>query len=690
MIGVEWNIMKKKISIIEILLIVLVIAEIASLLIFNIFKFESAVNFDSSEYLVQVMQIWRQKTLLIEDYYYSTMLTWDMPTLLAVLFYGITKNVFLAYGLANDILIIVFVLALLKLCKDLDLSRKAKLIVLASIFCVYDFGIVNYIEELFINGALYGLRLLIVILLVDAMICSHKNTMRWQEWILYMISICGAFISGISTGIFEAGCCLLPIFLMEIFGQLHEKGKLVLRTFWNRECICSGMALIISLVGVVVNHQLGLKASLSEEKYLAYGSNLGERFINNIEGIFQLFGVTDGDIPLISVRGIVQLCCVCVALLMIAMSVYALVVFCGKLKEGRDDSQYYFCGYAVMALFINLFLFSFVNLSYSGTGCEFRYWLIVFIYNFVLLGMFFDKLQTKIADGEYKVGLGVLAMLLVVITSGQSYRMYHQTSQSATYRNIMDIAQEMGVENLFIYSDYFSARVMSTYVPEGMTAYAVNMDSIDDQGRTWIYNTLRMPRWGTYVKYDGDCMQIDKISNVGYVINAEIGYDTDMMLKRAKQCQQIEGTNFYVITLDKNYLDFQQGFPQGDATVSRDYFNQGCEMTNVDLDEKGNYVSGNDASLTYRLQAHEIGKYKLTLHYKYNGSGDTQSKLGSVEVAIDNQDGSQRRQTIEIQAQEADATIEGIQVSEGDSYSITIRVNVPGVELDYIEYQTQE
>ena len=682
--------MKRKVSIIEILLIVLVIAEIASLLIFNIFKFESVVNFDSSEYLIQVIQIWRQKTLLIKDYYYSTMLTWDMPTLLAVLFYGITKNVFVAYGLANDVLIIAFAFALSKLCRDLDLSRTAKLIVLASVFCVYDFGIVNYIEELFINGALYGFRLLIVILLVDVMICSHKNTMRWQEWILYMISICGAFISGISTGIFESGCCLLPIFLMEMFGHLHKKGTLSLKTFWNRECISSGIALVISLVGVVVNHQLGLKASLSEEKYLAYGSDLGERFINNIEGIFQLFGVTDGDIALISVRGIIQLCCVCVALLMIAMSVYAIVVFGGKLKERRDDVQYYFCGYAVCALFINFFLFSFVNLSYSGTGCEFRYWLIVFIYNFVLLGMFFDKLQTKIADGEYKVGLGVLAILLVVITSGQSYRMYHQTSQSATYRNVMDTAQKMGIENLFIYSDYFSARVMSTYVPESMTAYAVNMDSIDDQGRTWIFNTLRMPRWGTYVKYDGDCMQIDKVPNVGYVINAEIGYDTDMMLKRAKQCQQIKGTNFYVITLDKNYLDFQQGFPQGDAMVSRDYFNQGCEMTNVDLDEKGNYISGNDASLTYRLQAHETGKYKLTLHYKYNRNVDTQSEIGSVEVAIEHQDGSQTRQTIVIKAQKTDATIEDIQVSDGDSYSIMVQLNVPKIELDYIEYQTQE
>lgn len=85
----------------ERILLFLVVSQILFLLIFNVCRMKYMVNFDSSTYMVQVMQIWKQGTLLIHDYYYSTMLTWDMPTLIAVVFYGIFHDVFLAYALAD-------------------------------------------------------------------------------------------------------------------------------------------------------------------------------------------------------------------------------------------------------------------------------------------------------------------------------------------------------------------------------------------------------------------------------------------------------------------------------------------------------------------------------------------------------------------------------------------------------------
>ena len=111
---------------VELILLSLVAIQILYLLVFNVCRMKYMVNFDSNTYLVQVMQIWKQRTLLIEDYYYSTMLTWDMPTLPAVVFYAIFRDVFLAYALADDLLIILFVLMLNKLCNDLDFSKIAK------------------------------------------------------------------------------------------------------------------------------------------------------------------------------------------------------------------------------------------------------------------------------------------------------------------------------------------------------------------------------------------------------------------------------------------------------------------------------------------------------------------------------------------------------------------------------------
>ena len=119
----------------ERILLFLVVSQILFLLIFNVCRMKYMVNFDSSTYMVQVMQIWKQGTLLIHDYYYSTMLTWDMPTLIAVVFYGIFHDVFLAYALADDVLIILFALVLNKLCNDLGLSKVAKIPDFCCCFC---------------------------------------------------------------------------------------------------------------------------------------------------------------------------------------------------------------------------------------------------------------------------------------------------------------------------------------------------------------------------------------------------------------------------------------------------------------------------------------------------------------------------------------------------------------------------
>ena len=159
----------------ERILLFLVVSQILFLLIFNVCRMKYMVNFDSSTYMVQVMQIWKQGTLLIHDYYYSTMLTWDMPTLIAVVFYGIFHDVFLAYALADDVLIILFALVLNKLCNDLGLSKVAKYLTFVAVFATYQYGSVDYIEELFVNGALYGFRIMFMLMLMDVLICFHVD-----------------------------------------------------------------------------------------------------------------------------------------------------------------------------------------------------------------------------------------------------------------------------------------------------------------------------------------------------------------------------------------------------------------------------------------------------------------------------------------------------------------------------------
>ena len=94
---------KQKISLTELVLFVLLFAQLILLIIFNLTKLSAVADFDSSAAMAQAMEIHRQKTLFISDWIYQSTLGLDSLLPLASLLYGLTHNIFMAYGIANCI-----------------------------------------------------------------------------------------------------------------------------------------------------------------------------------------------------------------------------------------------------------------------------------------------------------------------------------------------------------------------------------------------------------------------------------------------------------------------------------------------------------------------------------------------------------------------------------------------------------
>ena len=672
------NVLKQKNKRKYIFLIIL-FAQIGYLLIYNLFKFPESINFDSSEYLVQVIQIWRQKTLLINDYYYSTMLTWDMPTMIAVIFYGITKNVFLSYGIANCLLIIIFALGLNKLCDDLGYSHLAKYIVMISIFTIYDFGIVNYIEELFVNGALYGIRLLLMLMLMDVLICCHKNSFGNKELVIYIICLFGFLISGISTGIFEAGCCILPLCIYEFMHCLLQNESFELRGFFKRQMLMPVISLITSLMGVVINHWLGLKSSISEGKMLVKASNLGEKFINNFIGIFQLYGWPSEEVSLISARGILAICSMFVAIGFIVVAFVSFVSFFRRVTEKNMTSADTYVGMVIAIVLVNTTLFNLVNLSYSGNSCEFRYWLLVFIPIMLLTGYVYDNWMAKMQATMRGFITIVIVLVLVFISVINSYRLWNRYNRDDEFKKIMNCVDDAEVSEVFIYSDYYSARVLSTYQSKNVTAYAVNMDSISDDGRDWVHGKLRMPRWGTYVKHDGDCMSQADIGRYAILIDQSLGYDVDYLISKADTSRIIDGTNFVLCTYDEYVLDFIQGFTAN--CLSRDYFNQGYDMSGFELNEDGDWISkkGSESEIVGNFIAEDDGQYSLELVCDISGV----SEKSYLELVVNDLNGDIQTYKTSLQ----NARLENVTINKGSQYTVRIKVDADDdVLIKHINY----
>lgn len=654
----------------ELILLSLVAIQILYLLIFNVCRMKYMVNFDSNTYLVQVMQIWKQRTLLIEDYYYSTMLTWDMPTLLAVAFYGIFRDVFLAYALADDVLIILFVLVLNKLCNDLNFSKIAKYLTFIAIFATYQYGSVDYMEELFVNGALYGFRIMFMLMMIDVLVCFHKGKPSKKDIVIYFLALIGFFLCGISSGIFELGCCIFPLLLYEIWDVLDKNDEFRIRYFFTGKLLLVCGAAAVTMFGIIANRLLGFDGSSAMQKNTMSAEGLGTNIINVFVSLFQLFGWPQKGVNIAGLSGIFAFAAIAVTFVILA--VFAIASVCSVRKQGLAGEHRVYCRQVLCIFFVNALLFCFADLTYGSNTFEYRYWLTAIIPIFFEFGILYDYSRGRI-KASYRTFLIVCYVILTVcISIYKNYGMWHVDWGGSKYDGLMEIAKEEERDTIFIYSDYFSSRVFLAFAPEDLEVFAVNNSSIDDTGTVWINDQFRMPKWGNYVKYDADCLLMDESKKIGMFITSSVGEDYQKLLAKAENIVPIED-GFSFLVMNENYMDFEYGIPEEGNSHSRDYLNWGYDRTNLTLDEEGDYVSSGTQGciLSGEFSSGQDGAFSATIEYEILSCQDTEHPA-SFHIIVTGADGTEKSYSVVLDAGETVAAIEGFDLQAGDTYHITI------------------
>lgn len=661
----------KKYTKAEVALFLLVMAQILYLLIYNLLRTKYAVNFDSSEYMIQAMQIWNQKTLLIEDYYYSTMLTWDMPTFLAVLFYGLTGDIFLAWGMANNVLIILFCLVLFKLCRDLEYKGWQTGVAFFCIFAMYQYGPVDYMEELFINGALYGFRILFMLAFMDLMICMHKGKKSLANIFLYLLAFAGVFVCGLSTGIFAIGCCLLPVFVGEIWQILLEKKLVSLLGFFRKPVVVMGAAMVVSLMGVVVNYLLGFSGSAASQKMTILPAEMGDNLINIFVGLFELLGWPRIPVSIASISGLLGIAAAFVTVCYLGAMALTL---CVAFARGRElkESQHIFAIQTAFVILINVALFVFADLTYSTETFEYRYWVIVLVPLFISLGFVLEWLGKRVAVNLRRYFSLGFVLLLLGITVAKDYGCFIRTTGNEIFEPVMQDVNQRGLDEVFVYSDWASSRVMCAYANRTTEYFAVCDAGTDDTGMHEFTDSLRMPRWGTYVKYDKDCTDMEEEKSTAIVIADWLGEKKDFYARRATEQIPYEGTGYTLLLMDRNYMDFVYGVPEMGKTHSRDYFNWQYDRSTLTMNENGEYQSNGQAGvlLSGTFAAGENASFGAQLQYDVIDSSS--SVAGMLTIEITGLDGSVRTVEQPLRTSDHQATIDSFSLAQGETYTVRV------------------
>lgn len=391
----------------EILLCVGIVIQIGALAVFNLTRLPYESNYDSSCAYAQIVEMWRQKRILLKDWAYQTTLGIDSPVLLGALFYGITKNAFTAFGLANIVTVIVYAFLFYDILKQADVKKNMRLLAVLFLLTPYSTGQLGYMPMLFTSAGSYAYKLLVPLLLIDILVRMHKGQEIKKYWYLILFATFFVFDTAVSSGEYILLCAVLPLIGYEI---LHVLIGNDIKQIFNKRLGFLILESAIYVVGIKVGRRTGIIESVGSQMMLTKAKHFPSVIAKCLTGIFQLFGgIPDyEDIPVTQTYGMMYLFRFFLAAVILASWIYLLK----HLKENEKYKE--LVGMITCIFAVNLIVLIFANVNYATKTFEYRYHLISMIPMILLTSIAASDLWEKRKLLEQTIVLVTIVLLLFV------------------------------------------------------------------------------------------------------------------------------------------------------------------------------------------------------------------------------------------------------------------------------------
>lgn len=662
---------RKNAQYMEWLCLAIMVIKIGSLLIFNLTRLKYVVDYDSSAALAQVMEIWKQKTLFLENWAYQTNPFWDSSVLLAVPFYGITKDIFLSYGLSNNCLILTFVFFFNQICNDLKLNHTYKYFSISLFFTVFTHHQLGYADCLFTNAAYYGWRVLSVIVLLSILVGLSTGRLLRQELGSGILCMFLLFWSGASSGSYVLICGVFPLVLYVIWTYLVRDLSIV-KILKEPQFIVLSFSALVTLAGMVFVKILYPGEIIgTSTKELSSADDLLINTGKSLVGILELLGgISSVEHPMIfSKLGIKTLLGLSVVSTLFIATWYVMKKSVRTYTYDHSPSTQY----SMMVLWLlgsNFFFLSYANLTYGQGTFEYRYWLLPITPIFLMIGIFLTDL------GQCKKTLSQAIFICVffasILFSVQTTISYYQANNGADFLQevIAEILEEKNIETLYVVDSTIDARILRILTND-FEIVPVNSD-------------LSLHGWGA--KKDGFNNDEIAVLAQGEVVS------TNPVLKNACNLQcSFEYRQYNLYNCDAGVFNFHSGLPMPEESAEWDSLTEYgyCITSDIGtINGAGEVASyGNsEGYLFYAPYSESVpGIYDITLHYAIDTW--TEGTAGVFDVALDTQSYS----AIPLDMNAESVTLEQVKIEAGHSFEA--RVWVPSgmvVRVQSIEYKREK
>lgn len=578
----------------EILLCVGIVIQIGALAVFNLTRLPYESNYDSSCAYAQIVEMWRQKRILLKDWAYQTTLGIDSPVLLGALFYGITKNAFTAFGLANIVTVIVYACLFYDILKQADVKKNMRLLAVLFLLTPYSTGQLGYMPMLFTSAGSYAYKLLVPLLLIDILVRMHKGQEIKKYWYLILFATFFVFDTAVSSGEYILLCAVLPLVGYEI---LHVLIGNDIKQIFNKRLGFLILESAIYVVGIKVGRRTGIIESVGSQMMLTKAKHFPSVIAKCLTGIFQLFGgIPDyEDIPVTQTYGMMYLFRFFLAAVILASWIYLLK----HLKENEKYKE--LVGMITCIFAVNLIVLIFANVNYATKTFEYRYHLIGMIPMILLTSIAASDLWEKRKLLEQTIVLVTIVLLLFVNVYDYKNYMRDCYNYQGDMQGITLTAEQEGVHLIIT--------IGSESISMGRCMRNVNPN-------------VEISTWGGYnhgVGWGASTYYFDNahLKTPYMVLMTQKEYEL-MPKQIAKQLEEVQTFGlFQLYRVKENVLDGDNTLPQ--SGTNRDFcYSSGYEYWGK-MESDGNVLSSGKKETVLRSNKKKIKRdatYDMIVHYE--------------------------------------------------------------------------
>lgn len=599
--------------------------EILFILYYNLVEHKYHLGYDQSCAYLQAVEIWRQKEIILDNWIGQTVMCLDSPLLLAAFLYGITNDIFVAFGISNIICILIFVIILYKIVNQLNLSVSAKLLFFCVLLMPYESMIdtsnnMGYFSVMYFNYATYLVKVCIIFLIfyVYSLILSEKFDLK----VIVMIFLCYTlvFFAGVSSGYFVLIFGIVPLILNYFISGLLENN-------WNKSKIIAAFLLVgcgvMSILGkIAASKYFGFESLDSGSVWVSltqFWDNLGSILL----GYFSLTGALPyyDNTPILDILGVGFGFRLFLALGILFGTFVVIKRLFVDIKDGKSINKVAMqAGVMVVG---NMLVFTLCYTKYGSPIFEYRYLTVSFICMLMLFSIWVDKYIFSSNNFSWRIVANLGIVICIIATNAYSYQYLNKSRLDVNIQNII-ISEADKIGSNLVYMLGSEVNILGR-----------NMRVIDLTRIYKVMDDINTPHhWGDYTYYEdpGEYNGSTLLVCTQDVYNSLPEYYQDQY----HLARNIDNTSLVIYVCEKNPIDLSSGI-SGDHSVEY-FYSKGIYTHNTGTFEDGAYiVRGENRHETWGpyVNIPDEGKYEFVLHYDLESEVVDNTTIGLFDICID-------------------------------------------------------